>query len=309
MPVITRFAAGQLLAYDFAAAPATTAVFPMAVFPIAGPEPDSYAVAPGLSRAVYATTDRVTCVGRDGSLRWQRDFAAASTPWTPPPSRCDFSLDGAVVWLYRPDGMTYDGALTDTWLALDAGTGDVRARTGLDTAGQGAQHFAHPDGEHMLLDVGEGQDGTRVFRGRLDGDRIELVAYAWGNRTLISVSPDGSHLMTVDHDNADAAFHTYLDGAVVARVPAEDLGHDEAFIEYAGGYLDDATAVVTVAGETGDEQQWYERHLVDPVTGRVRGRLDAPSAGPDDFIALGDGSWLSTDGEGGLRRHTPDHPH
>jgi hypothetical protein len=162
----------------------------------------------------------------------------------------------------------------------------------------------------MLLDVGEGQDGTHVFRGRLQRDRIELVEYAWGNRTLVSVTSDGRHLMTVDHDNADAAFHTYLDGAVVARVSVEDLGHDpdEAFIEYAGGYVDDDTAVLTVAGETGDEQEWYERHLVDPATGRVRGRLDAPSAGPYDFTPLGDGSWLSTDGDGGLRRHTRDHP-
>jgi hypothetical protein len=314
--VITRFSAGLVQAYDFSTGAAVTSdVVPTVAFPITdwanmkrglGAGPDGWDVAPDLSRAVYATPNRVNCIDRDGSSLWQLDFPPALSERPNAYVSCDFSLDGAVVWVYRPDGMARNDAGTDKWLAVDGGTGRVLAQADLRTVGHGADHIAHPDGEHMLLDVGEGQDGTLVFRGRLDGDRIELFEYDWGNRVLVSMTSDGSHLMTVDHDHADAAFHTYPDGAVVAQIPIEALGYElfDAFIEFAGGYIDSCTAVVTVSGETEDERWWFERYLVDPHTGEIRRRLDAPSADENDFEPLGDGSWLSKTDDGRLRRLT-----
>ncbi|MET8146851.1 hypothetical protein ACIBSW_14285 [Actinoplanes sp. NPDC049668] len=308
--MIARFSAGLVQAYDFSTDAAMASdVAPAVAFPVAGAanlKPDSCAVAPDLSRAVYATPNRVNCIDRDGATLWQLDFPRASSERPNAYNRCDFSLDGAVVWVYRPDAMARNNAGTDKWLAVDADTGHLLAQADLGAVGHGGEHLAHPDGVHMLLDVGEGQDGTRVYRGRLDGNRIELFEFEWDNRVLVSMTSDGRHLMTVDHDNADAAFHTYPDGAVVARVSIEALGHEplDAFIEYAGGYVDDATAVVTVAGETEDEEEWFERYLVDPHTGEVGRRLDAPSAHQHDFEPLGDGSWLSTTDAGQLRRHT-----
>ncbi|MEV6816486.1 hypothetical protein [Micromonospora sp. NPDC051296] len=305
--VITRFSAGLVQAYDFSTGPvAASDVVPTVVFPVgaAALEPDSCAVAPDLSRALYATMNRVACIDRDGATLWQLGFEPASSAQPNAYTCCGFSLDGKVVWIYRPDAMARNAG-TDTWLAVDAGTGRILARTDLGSVGHSGVQVAHPDGDHMLLDVGEGQDGTRVYRGRLVGDRIDLFEYPWSNRILVSVAPDGRHLMTVDHEYADAAFHTYPDGAVVAQIPIEALGHEpfDAFVEPSGGYVDDSTAVVTVAGETEDEQEWFERYLVDPRTGEIRGRLDAPSAHQYDFEPLGDGSWLSnTDGQ--LRRHT-----
>ncbi|MEV0810221.1 hypothetical protein [Micromonospora sp. NPDC050200] len=40
--------------------------------------------------------------------------------------------------------------------------------------------------------------------------------------------------------------------------PLESFGYDpdEAYVEWTGGYLDSETAVVTIAGETEDEQEW-----------------------------------------------------
>ncbi|WP_238012135.1 hypothetical protein KZZ52_14195 [Dactylosporangium sp. AC04546] len=306
--VITRFSTGLVQAYDFSTGAAMASdVVPTVAFPVTDAvtlKPDSCAVAPDLSRAVYATPSRVNCIDRDGATLWQLDFPRASSERPNAYNRCDFSLDGTVVWVYRPDGMARSGA--DKWLAVDAGTGQILAQADLGSVGHGGEHIAHPDGVHMLLDVGEGQDGTRVYRGRLDGDRIEVFEYEWGNRVLVSMTSDGSHVMTVDHDNADAAFHTYPDGVVVAQVPIEALGFEplDAFIEYAGGYVDDSTAVVTVAGETEDEEEWFHRYLVDPYTGEIRRRLDAPSAHQYDFEPLGDGSWLSTTDDGRLRRHT-----
>jgi hypothetical protein len=309
--VITRFSAGLVQAYDFSTGTAMASdLVPTAVtFPVTDattPKPDGCAAAPDLSRAVYATPSRVTCIDRAGATLWRLDFPPASSERPNAYNRCDFSLDGTVVWIYRPDGMARNGAGTDKWLAVDAGTGHILAQAQLSSVGHGGEHIAHPDGVHMLLDVGEGQDGTRVYRGWLAGNRIELFEYQWGNRVLVSMNSDGSRLMTVDHDNADAAFHTYPDGTVVARVPIEALGHEpfDAFIEFAGGYVDDDTAVITVAGESEDQDEWFERYLVDPRTGEIRRRLDAPSAHQYDFEPLGDGSWLSTTDDGRLRRHT-----
>ena len=47
----------------------------------------------------------------------------------------------------------------DRWLVLDAVDGRVVAEALLPTVGQGAHQVVHPDGRHVLLDVGEGQDG------------------------------------------------------------------------------------------------------------------------------------------------------
>jgi hypothetical protein len=305
--VITRFSAGTVCAYDLSTGPVTPSdVVPTVAFPVrvASLEPDSCAVAPDLSRALYATPNRVTCIDRHGSTLWQLDFEPASSARPNAYNCCDYSLDGTVVWVYRPDAMARS-ADTDAWLAVDADAGRILARADLGSVGHGGKHVAHPHGEHMLLEVGEGQDGTRVYRGRLDRGRIGLFEYPWGNRVLVSVTPDGSHFMTVDHQGADAAFHTYPDGAVVAQIPIGALGRElfEAFVEPIGGYLDDFTAVVTLAGETQNEEEWFERYLVDPRTGEVRGRIDVPSAHQYDFEPLGDGSWLS-DTNGQLRRHT-----
>jgi hypothetical protein len=304
--VITRFSDGHIQGYAFSPGPvAASLVDPVAAFPVGVVEAalDGYAVAPDLSRALYTTTNRVTCIDRDGSPIWQLDFEPSASVRPNAHNSCEFSPDCTVAWIYRPDAIARkaDG---DTWLAVDAHTGQVVARADLSSVGHGGVHCAHPDGVHMLLDVGEGQDGSRLYRGRLDGDRIDLFEYAWGSRILVSVTSDGRHLMTVDHDSADAAFHAYPDGEVLARVPIQALGHDlfDAFIEPVGGYVNDSTAVVTVSGEGEDEQVWFERYLVDPRTGEVRGRLDTPSAHAFDFEPLGDGSWLSKP-DGHLRRY------
>ena len=205
-----------------------------------------------------------------------------------------------------PDAMAGRGDGLDHWLAIDAETGAIIARTELNCAGHGGHQFAHPHGVHMLLDVGEGQDGSRGYRGHLDRDVIELTAYPWTDRSLVSLAPDGHHFMTVHHDQEDVAFHAYPDGEVLVRIPVESFGcdPDEAYVEWAGGYLDSETAIVTIGGETEHEQEWYRHHLVDARTGQVHGTLDTQTRDAYDIEPLGDGSWLSTDDDDRLRRHT-----
>ncbi|MEV5543316.1 hypothetical protein AB0L13_41495 [Saccharopolyspora shandongensis] len=306
--VVTRFVAGSVHAYDFSGSPAVeSAAVPVATFPVgAAIEPRSHAVAPNLLRAVYATADEMVCIDREGKTLWQLGFGpGAQEPYNAMAS-CEFSLAGTVVWLYMPDAMAGRGDGLDHWLAIDAETGSVIARTELDCAGHGGHQFAHPDGAHMLLDVGEGQDGSRVYRGRLDRDAIELTAYPWTDRSLVSLAPDGHHFMTVHHDQEDVAFHTYPGGELLVQIAVESFGYDpdEAYVEWAGGYLDSETAIVTIGGETEDEQEWYRHHLVDARTGQVHGTLGTQTRDAYDIEPLGDGSWLSTDDDDRLRRHT-----
>jgi hypothetical protein len=301
--IFRQFQDKVVRAYAPVAGAGPAAEVPVAAsFPIGVDRPDSVAVSPDLLRAVYATPEFVACVDERGAEAWRFELG----PALPRPGglvACAYALDGATVWVYAPDAMAR-GAGPDRWLALDAGTGRIVAAAELPTAGQGASQFAHPDGVHVLLDVAEGQDGACLYRGRLEGGRIEVDEYDWSDRTMVALSPDGRHFMTVEHGQDDAAFHAYPDGSVVARVSVEALGHDpgDAFVEWIGGYVDPATAVVTVVGEDEDEEEWFRRYLVSPHTGAVLAPLDTPSRDVYDIEPLGDGTWLTTEG-GRVRRH------
>ncbi|MGW3108496.1 hypothetical protein [Streptomyces sp. NPDC001100] len=114
----------------------------------------------------------------------------------------------------------------DQWVALDAKTGAVVAQADLQTVGHGGQQLLHPASDHVLLDVGEGQDGSVTYRASLNGDRMNLVGYPWEDRCLIGLSPDGHQFMTVHHEQADAALHTYPDGEVRFALSVNAFGHD-----------------------------------------------------------------------------------
>jgi hypothetical protein len=113
--------------------------------------------------------------------------------------------------------------------------------------------------------------------------------------------------MTVGHGEEDAVFHSFPDGAELCRfavdrfvaqaVADEDanLGDDDAdvHVAWSGGYLDATTAVITLAGETEDDE-WSIPYVVDLPTGAIRGRL------PADPQLRGDGTWTTVDEHGRL---------
>ncbi|MGW4472666.1 hypothetical protein ACWENQ_23630 [Nonomuraea sp. NPDC004354] len=304
LQIFTRFVDGGICAYDLAGDGRGT-LSPARVFrPSAGDEVVDHTAAADLRRAVYTTLDAAVCVAGDGSELWRSPFEPLSTePYGHWPG-CVLSLDGRVVWVYRPDSMAGRDR-PDRWVTLDAHTGQVIAQAELETAGHGGRHVRHPDGEHLLLDVGEGQDGTALFRGRLSGDRLDLVRYPWDDRCLIALAPDGAQFMTVDHEQADVAFHAWPDGEVTLELPVEAFGHDpdDTFVEWGGGYLTADTAVVTLGGEGDDEREWLRHWRVNLRTGRVEDELDGHAGNPYALEPLADGSWLTTDPSGHPIRH------
>lgn len=274
------------------------ALEPAAVFrPRAGDEIVASVVRPDLERAVYATLHDVVCVSRAGEVVWASAFEPRSETRYGHEPGVALSRDGRTVWVYRPDAMAGRGG-DDQWVVHDADGGSVVARYALRSIGHGATHFVHPRDGSAYLCIGEGQDGAAVARAAIGVDgTVSFERYPWWDRCLIQLSPDGEQFMTVDHGQADVSFHLHPSGDVLITLPVEAFGYDpeDACIEWSGGYLTPDTAVVTLAGETEDGEDWFRCHVVDVRTGNVGGDIATGSAHPYDMQFLGDGSWI-TDG-------------
>ncbi|MDH6224269.1 hypothetical protein [Streptomyces sp. MJP52] len=305
LPPATRLVNGRICAYDLAS-DATGVLSPATTFrPVPGDDVVAHTASADLRRACYTTLNAVVCVTAEGDEVWRW----ALEPWSDERfghrPACALSADGRAVWVYRPDVMAGRGR-PDQWVALDADAGTVLARADLETVGHGGVQLVHPTSGHVLLDVGEGQDGSVVHRAALTDTGMELVRHPGDDRCLIALSPDGRHFMTVDHGQGDVAVHTYPDGEVTFALAVDAFGHgqDDVCVEWSGGYLDPDTIVVALGGETEDEEEWFRHHLVDARSGRVLGVFDAHARDAYDIRPLGDGSWLTTDPSGHPVRRT-----
>ncbi|MFE6749898.1 hypothetical protein ACFVGM_28895 [Kitasatospora purpeofusca] len=307
--IVTRLVHGRICAYDLAAEDRGPLSPVLVCAPAPGDEVVDHAVAADLRRAYFTTPDAVVCVTPDGVEVWRSGLEPESARHFAHRPGCVLSPDGRVLWVYRPDVMAGRGR-PDQWVALDAGSGAVAARADLGTAGHGGVQLAHPTSGQVLLNVGEGQDGTAVYRASLTGagtgTALDVFQYPWDDRCLIDLSPDGHRFMTVNHDQGDMAVHAFPEGEVVFTLPVDAFGHDpdDARLEWSGGHLDPDTVLVTVVGETEDEEEWFRHYRVDARSGRVRGEFDAQGTDPYDIHPLGDGTWLTTDPSGHPVRRT-----
>jgi hypothetical protein len=69
-------------------------------------------------------------------------------------------------------------------------------------------------------------------------------------------------------------------------------------VEWDGGYLTADMAIVTIAKETEDEQEWFRHYRVNLRSGQVEAEFDGHAENPYDLQPLGDGSWITTDPSG-----------
>ncbi|MEU5958267.1 hypothetical protein [Streptomyces sp. NPDC047525] len=293
--VITRNRDGRIHAYVVGAG-VYGMLEPGAVFqPRADDEVLASVVQQDLERVVYTTLNRVVCLTRAGDLAWASDFEPYSDVRHGHQPGCALSQDGRTVWVYRPDAMAGRGS-GDQWVVHDADSGVVLARRELETVGHGAVHYVHPADGSVYLDIGEGQDGSVILRGVAGADSEPgFVTYPWPDGCLIGLAPSGQQFMTVDHGQADVAFHDHPSGDVLFTLPVEAFGYDpeESFVEWSGGYLTEDTAIVTLGGESQDEDEWFRYHLVDLRTGTISGEFNVAVNHPYELVPLGDGSCLT----------------
>jgi hypothetical protein len=297
--IVTRLIDGRICAYE-PAADAMGVLSPAMVWtPSVGDDVIDHAVAADLQRAYYTTLNAVVCVTTDGAEVWRSGLEPESVRRHGHKPGCVLSRDGRVVWVYRPDAMAGRDR-PDQWVALDAASGAVMAQADLQTVGHGGVQLLHGTSGQVLVDVGEGQDGSVIFRASLTESGMDLFSYPWDDRCLIDLSPDGRHFMTVDHAQADIAIHTYPEGEVAFTLPVDAFDHDpeEAYVEWCGGYLSPDIVIVTITGETDDEQEWFRHYRVDATSGQIQAEFDGRGGKPYDIHPLGDGTWLTTDPSG-----------
>ncbi|MER5730263.1 hypothetical protein ABT084_18320 [Streptomyces sp. NPDC002138] len=295
---------------------------PVAAFPVPWPAWTSgeHSVSPDGSFAVFSGQRSVRAVGADGVTLWVyghgcwdqevghahsgdeqqicRDFESGS---------CRVSDDGRLVWAH----VVAEGEYEECWVVLDARDGAELARVPLDSVTSGSNHLSHPDGVHMGLGIGMGQDGILLHWARWDGHTVT----SWDlnetmDRILADVHPEHAGYLTLEHYGYDITLHA-LDGTVLATgQPAADgadgadadADADEAEGEaedlpawdYSCGFVDGDTVIATTTEY--DEAPELARHwLLDAHTLRVRGQVAYPQ--PVDSLArpLGDGTWLTYD--------------
>ncbi|MGW3388382.1 hypothetical protein [Streptomyces cinereoruber] len=284
----------------FAGESAPSAVFPM-------PWPDwgrgGASVSPDGTFAVFSGQRAVRAVDTDGTTLWEHRHTCWGSPLGHPHTgderqacngyehgSCRVSDDGRFVWAHvLAPGQEYE----EVWSVLDARDGRELARLPLDdSSASGSHHLSHPDGVHMGLCIGMGQDGILLYWARWDGERPTL----WGldgtlDRILMDVPPAHGGFLTVEHYGADLRLHA-LDGTVLAE-------QDAYTWDYGGGFVDAGT-LIAGTGVVHPEEEGVRHWLLDAATLEVRGPVAYPSGavgGP--ARPLGDGTWLTYDEEGG----------
>ncbi|MEU6862273.1 hypothetical protein ABZ924_03180 [Streptomyces sp. NPDC046876] len=259
-------------------------------------------VSPDGSFAVFSGQRAVRAVGADGVALWEYrhgcwgpELGHAHTGDEQEVCRglehgsCRVSDDGRLVWAHVV--IEED----EYWVVLDARDGRELARLPLDGAASGSNHLSHPDGTHMALCIGMGQDGILLYWARWDG--AELTAWdpdGTTDRILIDVHAGHAGFLTVQHYGADLELHA-LDGSVLAQGRP---GEDGSCWDYWCGFVDADTVIA--AAEDGPHR------LLDARTLQVRGAVAYPAEPVEGGVRpLGDGTWLTYDtASGTLNRWT-----
>ncbi|MFJ7070790.1 hypothetical protein [Streptomyces sp. NPDC101115] len=283
---------------------APTAVFPL---PWPGWRRGAHSVSPDGTFAVFSGQRSVRAVAADGTTLWVYEHGCWDQRMDHPHTgderkicpgiesgSCRISDDGRLVWAHVVDPEEY----AEYWAVLDARDGRELARLTLESVASGSNHLSHPDGVHMGLGIGMGQDGVLVYWGRWDGERLTVHEQLNDglDRILMDVHPAHPGFLTVEHYGNDLQLHA-LDGELLAEADAPAVGgDDEPQWDWACGFLDGDTVLATTGVEYAEDPDEYGTWLLDGRTLEVRGRVTYPTGTVDSEVRpLGDGTWLTYD--------------
>ncbi|MEU4360201.1 hypothetical protein [Streptomyces virginiae] len=286
---------------------------PMRRFEIGASFP-SYAVSPDLTHVVVGGQDRISLLDEYGKVVWSVQHAPWGTRLSLSGS-CEFSSDGSEIWVTVPepeedeDGEVIEGEeqddgadapydFGDQWWVIDAATGVILERSPLGCEATGSAHVRHPDGVHMGLNVGEGQDGSNFYWGCRRGGDFHVTTKYDLTRSLADIHPEGTAYLTVPRESDGIMVHDFASHSVIARRPNSDLLLLPGEWPIFAGYLDCEYILV----ETVDRKWNFGRHIVLQAQGLdVLGEVCyPPSVGPGRWMDDGsdrDGRWMTRIGD------------
>ncbi|WP_329092872.1 hypothetical protein [Streptosporangium sp. NBC_01469] len=267
------------------------------------PWPDEHAweaaVSPDGDVGVFCKDDAVCAVTSSGVVLWEHRGHGRDHP-KENRSSCRVTDDGRYVWAMLVGEVGGGSYLGDEWLVLEADSGRVVSRETLDCAAVGGEHLSHPDGQHMGLGVGEGQDGAHMYWGRLEDGVLRVWTHDDDDRILTDVHPNGLSFITFTLPD-EIAWHSFPGGALIRSLTAMDAwgpasGDDEPYWDVGGGYIDADTVLATATAYAKTPQD--ARHiLIDSPTGTTRGEVRYPLPVTGYARPLADGTWLTAEND------------
>jgi hypothetical protein len=151
---------------------------------------------------------------------------------------------GQSEWEGRP--YTYRGATTA--YLVDVADSAVTSQVDLDVADAGTSAVPHPTDPVVLLDAGEGQDGSRVFAATVHGRQVE-GRLLLENAVAAGFSPAGDRLLVTPHPSfgPEVRVLDWPSLSEVARLTSADLGWPDDELDLHGCFLrDDVVLLSTV---------------------------------------------------------------
>ncbi|MEU7820973.1 hypothetical protein [Catellatospora sp. NPDC049133] len=203
-------------------------------------------------RLLNASSDLATVVmAGDRDLTIRRDGVDVHLPARGADS-ATLLRDGSLLVTAPPDDLPVGRAVQKFGLdgcprvLLVSPAGAVLDEAPLPTAEPEMVALAHPHDGSVLLDAGEGQDGSSVFRVRADGDRVS-VERILDDVVAAAFSPSGSRLLLMPHPSFGESVRvvSWPDLTLLHELTMEVLGEDEGFDVY-GCFLSESRVVLSV---------------------------------------------------------------
>ncbi|MFI6285509.1 hypothetical protein ACIBCM_12240 [Streptomyces sp. NPDC051018] len=182
----------------------------------------------------------------------------------------------------------------DTLLALDLTTGEVLSRTVLPTR-YGSYAFQHmlPACDRVLLNAAQGQDEAYSLIAAPRGDEWRLTTVGTFDEPFTGSSAGPADFLAMAVGGESLTRH--FSGVEPVTSTAAEVLPDDLVFAGLPGFLE-GVHILTAAGE----DAWAEetRHFVlDATTLRPVTELDYAGTGGPSPLPLGDGTWLTTEGD------------
>jgi hypothetical protein len=264
---------------------------------------------------VVAGVSSVRALDPDGGPRWERAHdpwhgaaRAHSTPAVSPDGR----LVGVVVPTLEPDkekaALVYDlePGRNYTWddlLLLDAATGEVLGRRQIRSLASAAVASWSPDGGAVVVSCWTAWQSWSTWWAEPRADGLHVLGGTWmralagfltGSRVLTQRYAEH---MFYDDDRDELASYDLGSGEQTALLDLAELAVDPENDEFFSAEILDGRHVLVPGrvypGGAPETRHW----LLDADTLRPLGRLSYPAPVGEDVTVLGDGTWLTHDGD------------